>query len=230
MMYALTKSACRKAWKPKPMKLPPRLYHLAEETNWPSIRRHGLLSTTSLLNQAGLRGERRKRIERSRRLEHTEVSDGVYVRDHKPLPAEALRRCLIRMTPAEWYALINSKVFFWLDTDRLNRQRGACEPRPQVVLEIDTARLVARYADRIALSPINTGNARRQPAKRGRCTFVPYGAWVESEWSLEREGLRALRSRQRCPPAELTIADAVPDIMSFVKCVYRLSPGEKLRR
>ena len=65
----------------------------------------------------------------------------MYLRDQKPLPAAALRKCLVGMTPVEWYALINSKVFFWFDVDRLNRQRGACEPRPQVVLEVDAMRL-----------------------------------------------------------------------------------------
>jgi hypothetical protein len=208
------------------MKLPARIYHLAEAANWRSIRRSGLLSTKALLDAADVRGKERERIECGQRLEHMELRNGVQVRDQKPMPAKALNQCLVGMTPAEWYALINSKVFFWLDVDRLNRQCRACEPRPQVVLEIDTERLLTQHAERIALSPINTGNARRRPAKRGRCTFVPYAVWIESGWSSETQGVNS-RSRGRSrQPVELTVADAIADIMSFIVRVHRLGPGE----
>jgi hypothetical protein len=60
--------------------------------------------------------------------------------------AYVLAKCLVGMSSSQWYALINSKLFFWLDPARLNRQRVACEPRPQVVVEIDTDRLVADHA------------------------------------------------------------------------------------
>ncbi|EFH80412.1 hypothetical protein Krac_1005 [Ktedonobacter racemifer DSM 44963] len=46
--------------------------------------------------------------------------------------------------------------------------------RSQVVLSIDTERLLARYAEQATLTPINTGNARRG---RNLCTlerFVPH--------------------------------------------------------
>jgi hypothetical protein len=210
------------------MKLPQRIYHLAEAANWPSIRRHGLLSTTVLLDRAGLRGKQRNWLECCQRLEHTELPNGVYVRDQKPLPEEALRKCLVGMTPSQWYALINSKVFFWFDVDRLNRQRAACEPRPQVVLEIDTMPLAARHAARIALSRINTGNARRLPAMRGRFTFVPYRMWEESGWARETERLDILAKRPNHPPVELTIAEGVTDIMRFVVGVHHLGPTEQL--
>jgi hypothetical protein len=208
------------------MKLPERIYHLAEAANWRSIGRSGLLSTKALLDAADVYGKERERIECGQRLKHIELPNGVQVRDQKPMPAKALKQCLVGMTPAEWYALINSKVFFWLDVDRLNRQRRACEPRPQVVLEIDTERLLTQHAERIALSPINTGNARRRPAKRGRCTFVPYSVWIESGWSNETQGVNS-RSRGRShEPVELTVANAVSDIMTLLVRVYRVGPGE----
>ena len=210
----------------KRMRLPQRIYHLAEAANLPSIRRHGLLSTTVLLDRAGLRGEQRNRFEWCQRLEHRKLPNDVYVRDQRPLPEEALRKCLFGMTPSQWYALINSKVFFWFDVDRLNRQRAACEPRPQVVLEVDTMRLVARHAARIALSRINTGNARRRPARRGRCTFVPYGMWVKSGWLSETKELGTRSYERSQAPVELTVADAVMDIMDVVVGIHRLESGE----
>lgn len=71
--------------------LPARVYHLAEAANWPSIRRSGLLSTTALLDQAGVQGNKRERIERSQRLQHLVLPNGVQVRDQKPLPARVGR-------------------------------------------------------------------------------------------------------------------------------------------
>ena len=89
--------------------------------------------------------------------------------DQLPMPPSALARCLVDMTPAEWYALINSKVFFWFDIERLNRQRRASGISPEaVVMTIDVERLLAAYGSRAHLSPFNTGNARRRPAVRGR--------------------------------------------------------------
>lgn len=210
------------------MKLPFRIYHLADADNWPSIKQIGLLSTTTLLDRAGVRSNERDRIERRQRSEDMTLPNGARVRDQKPMPPDALKRCLVGMTPSEWYALINSKVFFWLDVERLNRQRAACDERPQVVLEVDTERLLARYADQISLSRINTGNARRLPAKRGGCTFVPYREWVESGWLTESTGLETRPCPRSIRPAELSISGAVPDITSFVVYEHELEPGQLL--
>jgi hypothetical protein len=72
----------------------------------------------------------------------SQESRGLQVRDQRPMPPAVLEACLVGLTPAEWYALTNARVFFWFDLDRLNLQRAACEPRPQVVLAVDTAKLV----------------------------------------------------------------------------------------
>ncbi|HSE58312.1 MAG TPA: hypothetical protein VLA99_06390 [Nitrospiraceae bacterium] len=209
--------------------LPAQLYHLAEAANWPSICRSGLLSTKVLLDQAGLQGTERERIERRQRLEHRVLPNGVQVRDQKPLPARSLATCLVGLTAPEWYELINSQVFFWLDADRLNRQRRACEPRPQVVLVVDAQRLAARYAERMSLSRITSGHARRRPARRGRCTFVPYRLWIESGWSSEADGLGIHPRTYSQRPAELTVAGEAKEVMSCVIEVHRLEPGETFR-
>jgi hypothetical protein len=206
--------------------LPRYLFHLAEQANFPSIQRHGLLSARALLDLAGIHGAQRIRLERHQRPVQIILPNGTHLRDQKPMPPQALSRCLIGMRPADWYGLINSKVFFWLDPARLNRQRLACEPRPQIVLMVDTGRLLDRYAGRVSLSPFNTGNARRSPAARGRSTFVPYASWSESGWDDEATGLGTRRRFRNHRPVELTIDGAVPDIMSFVTHVQRLEPGQ----
>jgi hypothetical protein len=207
------------------MKLPRCVYHLAEAANWPSIQRHGLFSATALLDRAGVIGAERERLERRQRLEHVELPDGVQLRDQRPMPAKALEGRLVGMSPDQWYALVNAQVFFWLDADRLNRQRAACEPRPQVVLVVDAEALVTEHGSRVALTPINTGNARRRPARRGAATFVPYAQWLASAWETEAAALATPVRPRSHPPAELTIAQSVPDLARFLIRFEELPPG-----
>jgi hypothetical protein len=202
------------------------VYHMAEAANWPAIQRDGLHSASTLLDIAGILGQNRECLEKHQRLTHTVLPNGVQLRNQRPMPPEALETCLIGISPAEWYALINTHVFFWLDPARLNRQRAACEPRPQVVLTVDAGRLLTAYSERIALTPINTGNARRRPASRGTATFVPYAAWVRSAWASEAASLGTSVRSQSHPPVELTLRGSIPDIMQFVVDVQQLAPGQ----
>ena len=131
------------------------------------------------------------------------------------------------MCPADWYEMVNERVFFWLDPDRLNRQRSACKARPQVVIAVDTAGLVAVHQQRVALTPINTGNARRKPARRGAATFVPLAEWCRSGWASEAVALDTPVRKRSHQPVELTVLGAVPDIMHFVVDVTPLLPDQQ---
>lgn len=202
------------------------LYHMAEAANWPAIQRDGLHSASTLLDLAGINGEDREQLEKRQRLTHTELPNGVQLRDQRPMPPAALATCLIGTVPSAWYALINARVFFWLDPARLNRQRAACGSRSQVVLTVDARRLVAAYAEKITVTPINTGNARRRPARRGAATFVPYAAWAASAWASEAASLGTPVRPSSHSPVELTVAGSIPDIMQFVVGVQQLAPGQ----
>lgn len=206
--------------------LPRCIYHLADAANWLSIQQYGLLSTSALLDLSGVQGREREQIEQQHRAQQVTLVNGTIIRDQKPMPPTTLERCLHGMTPQEWYALLNARVFFWLDIGRLNRMLKANHKRPQVVMVLDTEQLLAKYAEQVALTPMNTGNARRRPALRGRQTFVPYGIWIESRWASEAEAL-GTRTRPRSHrPAELTITDAVPDVMNFARRTKLLKQGE----
>jgi len=209
------------------LNLPRHVYHLAEEANWPSIKRIGLLPVAELIARAGLSGADRDRLERSQRVNHTVLPDGVEIRDQLVMPASALRACLVGMEPADWYALMNARVFFLLDPARLNRLRAACEPRPQVVLTLDAAGLVAGYGGRASVSPINSGHVLRRAARRGAATFVPYAAWVKSGWASEAAALGIKERKRSHPPAEFTITGAIPDAMRYVVATSRLAAGER---
>jgi len=208
--------------------LPPTLYHLTQVQNWPSIEQHGLLSTQALLDLAELSDEERERVGNQHRAQRVVLPNGVVISDQKPMPPTALARCLHGVTPEQWYALLNSKVFFWPDVERLHRLRRVYKAQPQVLMVIDTERLLARYSERITLTAINTGNARRQPAKRGLSTFVPYETWFVSGWASETEALHTRPRLRSHPPAELTVTYAVPDVMDFVVDVQHLGPQETL--
>ena len=155
----------------------PRLYHMAEASMWPSIQQHGLLSTSALLDLYGIAGAERARIEHTRRADfiavrHPEWGE-VLIRDQKPMSDATLAPVLIDMTPAEWYALLNERVFFWVDEKRLAGLLGAYRHRDNLVLTLDTAVVMARHAARTTLSTINSGYSRRWAVRRGRDTFQP---------------------------------------------------------
>jgi hypothetical protein len=207
------------------MNVPPFAYHLAEAENWPSIQRDGLFSTRVLLDRTGIDDLMRAVLEREHRPQRTILPNGLIIRDQKPMPPAALQRCLVGLTAPHWYELLNSKVFFWFDIERLNRQRRACGTFAQVVLKIATHRLLDRYASQAALTPINTGNARRKPALRGAATFVPYSTWVKTAWLSEAQALGIRPRPWNHRPVELTVIDAVPDVMDFVVSVRTLAPG-----
>jgi hypothetical protein len=203
------------------------IYHMTEASNWTSIQQHGLLSTSRLLNLAGLDRAERYDLERRQRLQARRLPNGAVIRDQLPISPAALSVCLASgLIPEDWYLELNSRVFFWLDSRRLNRQRRACNSSPQVVLTVAAHHLLSSYARQTVLTPFNTGNARRKPARRGRETFVPFDKWQESGWSWEATALRTPLRPSSHPPVELAIADAVEDVLDFVVDVCRLDPGE----
>ena len=195
----------------------PRLYHMAEAGSWPGIHRHGLLSTSALLDLFEVDGNLRATLESARRPESVILTHPVHgtavIRDQIPLREGPLRQCLIGMTPVEWYRELNRRVFFWLHETRVvGLLRGqAYRGRPHDVLTIDTASLVAAYEDQITLAPINTGSTIYNPRPRGVGTFLPIADYPFDDW-------RRRRSR-RSAVAELAVAGAVPDVVNHTLVV-----------
>ncbi len=204
--------------KPRSLQL---IYHLADERNWESIQSYGLLSTEQLLNQANLN----EWLHRHRQDE-IQLPNGIVIRDQRPMPPVLLARCLSTgLIPADWYALLNSQVFFWVDLERLERQRKACTTS-QYMITIDAVSLLRHYASQASVTPFNTGNARRVPARRGLESFVPYNTWINSGWVTEALALRTKPRPLKHKPVELTISDSIPDIFNFVIDIRLLNKGE----
>lgn len=206
------------------MQLPEHVFHIAEASNWPSIERQGLLPADALLERAHP-GE--VALARKHRPKHTVLPTGVHIRDQAPMPEKALASCLVGMVPPQWYALVNAHVFFWLDPRRLNRQRAACGPRPQVVATVRTADLLSHHGKAVYVTPFNIGYALRKPARRGVATLVPYATWLESGWSTETAAMGgSVRSRAHAP-AELLVRGPISAFLSMVCSVTRLEPGSQ---
>jgi hypothetical protein len=179
-----------------------RLYHLAEADSLHSIRKHGLMSAERLLDLVGIAEPQRTMLLRQHRPKGIRLSNGQMIRDQRPMPPAALAGALEGgLEPSDWYALLNSFVFFWPNRERLDRQRRACGERPQVMLTFDSRALLERFGADAFVSPINSGNARRKAAQRGRQTFVPFKEWSQNGWPS------GLRWR---PPAEFLFQCVIP--------------------
>ena len=169
----------------------PQLYHMAEHGSWPSIQRHGLLSTTALLDLFQIDGQGRFKIESQWRpasvtINHPSLGVAV-VRDQKPMPPESLRKVLESVTPQEWYEFLNRKSFFWVNKQRLRRFLSASAYRNNLhdVIVVDTQAFLERHLKDITLSPINSGvSAFGPPYKRGLHTFQQM-----SEFPVDKEAV-----------------------------------------
>lgn len=204
------------------MALPERVYHLAEAVNLPSIGKLGLWPAADLVRAAYPSAREQEAAVRRHRPTHTVLPSGVHVRDQSPMPKAALEKCLVGLTATQWYALLNSHVFFWLDAERMNRQRRACSNRPQAVLVIRTASLLEQLMPQTYVTPINVGYALRRPARRGVETLVPYSDWLSSGWLGEAAVTGAkVRSRSH-PPAELLVRGRIPPLRTIVESVVEL--------
>src|SRR4029077_3253053 len=176
--------------------------------------RHGLLSTSSLLDLYEIGGSQRDAIESAHRPAAVAIrpprhGDAV-VRDQIPMSDSGLGRALRDgLKPRDWYRILNERVFFWLTEERLNRMLGAAAYREQshVVIVADSARLVRDCSERIVLSTMNSGCTKPFPHKRGADTFRPLATYPFQE---------RRRSHRADAVVELAVLGSVPNMQDYV--------------
>jgi hypothetical protein len=207
----------------------PTLYHMAEDGSWPAIQEQGLLSTTALLDLYGVTGSTRVQIEERRRpasvsVERTGLPRAV-IRDQLPMDDMGLRRCLPpHLTPADWYRLLNQKVFFWLTRDRLIRllKAGTYRDRPHIVMEVSARLIVEAHRERIWFCPMNSGCTKPYPHPRNENTFQRIPDYPYLQWRRRRpRGERVV---------ELAVDYSVTDIARFVTRVVRMQGDHLVRQ
>jgi hypothetical protein len=192
----------------------PRLYHMAEAGSWESVKRHGLLSTTALLDLFEITDAERDAIEAVRRTEsipiHHPEHGTAWIRDNKPINETVLRRTLTGMGEPDWYRTLNGRVFFWLSEHRLEKLRNAppYRHREHDILTVDTKSLLDAHAGEIELCHLNSGAvhpAADYPRGAGSFQLIASYPWLDRLATAPAE-----------PIVELTIPYAAPDIERFV--------------
>ncbi|WSZ93536.1 hypothetical protein OG990_16505 [Micromonospora sp. NBC_00858] len=151
----------------------PRVFHTMSAIAWPSVQRHGLLSTQQLIDLFGLDAGERERLLSAPRKQSTVLRalglPPAVIRDQKPMKFVA-EKIDPRSSLTEYLAAINSRVFFWASAERLDRLRQAKEYRTedQVVLHVDTRALVKRIrpTNRALPAQLRGGNAEEPPPTR----------------------------------------------------------------
>jgi len=207
------------------IQLYPHLYHMAHAGSWPMIQRHGLLSTTALLDLFDVTGERRSALEDRVRPESEEIFHPTHgralLRDQKPLNEKKLANALDGgLSPHDWCHVLNRKVFFWGPKSRLRilQEARQYESDRQTIVVIDSSELVRRHGDRILLCHMNSGATQPMAFRRGRGTFLPIPEYPLAE-RLKKYG-------QKRAVAEVTVDYSVPDLREFVIEVSEVGGGE----
>ncbi len=205
----------------------PRLYHMAEKGAWEGIRRHGLLSTSALLDLFQIDGQQRKTIERKYRSAIVEISDEeigrAAIRDQIPMSDSGLKRALPpSITPADWYERLNSMVFFWMTENRLLRLTGARAYRgvEHEVIVFDTRSIIEAFSSKIWLCPINSGCTKPMPHPRDHNTFQRIADYDYVFWKSKRpRGERVV---------ELCVEYSGPNVRQFIVDAFLIRGEQRL--
>jgi hypothetical protein len=143
------------------------------------VMRHGLLSTSALLDRCEVNGEQRFNIESCQRPRSVPISHSVHgeslINDQAPMNAAALSKYLIDLSPEQWCRSLNRRVFFWPTQGRLEKHIGArlTAGRPKIVFSFETRSVFdVLDFDFFEFSAINSGNTMRKAAPRGSATFL----------------------------------------------------------
>ena len=204
---------------------------MAAAGSWPSIQRNGLLSTKALvaLWQVAPPGVRESLISQRRaetRVIHNTTLGSASIRDQKPLHEPSLALALTDMSPHEWYVALNSRVFFFLQRERLLGLLNARSYRNEehVVITVDTASLVGAHGMDIELCAINSGFAQpHSHAARGSSTFKKIADYPHRPRLVPR-------SKPPWDVSELAVPEGVLDVAQHVTRVDRMKRSVVIER
>ena len=220
------------------------LYHVTARGSWPSISKHGLLTTNALLVECGVPDSERPRISRRRRDRcktlHGKEVDGILltavIRDQNALKKrgkkleEEIEDQGDRISLRQWYERQNERVFFY--PSRSEAVGLACkyadEGRPQDILVVCTRSLVDACRKKIELCAFNSGGTDRKPSK----STEKYGKWHDRlfesvddyPYACWRDGKRRLRKVR-----ELTVRGGINHIDRHVIKIVSTDDGKECR-
>jgi hypothetical protein len=199
----------RRTYRASPLGLP----HIAGGAAWPSVQQHGLLSTQRLIDLFDVDTAERNLILTSPRKESIVLRapgrPPAVIRDQKPMKFIA-EKIDSGSSLVEYLLAINSRVF-WASPERLGRLRQAREYRAdeQVILHVNTRAPVDRHGPRIRLCRLNSGAVtQKNHPVRGHRSWLPIAVYPYGEYRCRYGSKGAM--------AEVTVLDAVPDILHLI--------------
>ncbi|GAB3984737.1 hypothetical protein GCM10029978_095230 [Actinoallomurus acanthiterrae] len=200
----------------------PVAYHVTEAGAWPFIQRHGLLSTSALLDLFEIDARTREQIETRPRpasvtIDHPDHGTAV-IRDNKPLRPHILERCLDGCGVTDWCRVLNSRVFFWATEQRLENHLRARGHRHQAreLVTIDTRSLMERHGASVTLCAFNSGSALYPNApRRGPDTFTTVEHYPYDEMRRRHGARNAL--------AEICVQWGLPDITAVASSIHAIT-------
>lgn len=193
---------------------------MASAAAWPSIQMYGLLTTEQLVDLYEVSETGRASILNTKRLSAVTLErngmPAVVIRDQKPM--KFIEERIERGSSLRLYLnAINARVFFWPTRERLTRLLGAREyrDRPQVILHVETAKLVERHRSRVELCRFNSGAVtQKNHPSRGHLSWVPISEYPYDDFRRRHGRVGAL--------AEVMVRDGVPDVLDLVSEIERI--------
>lgn len=178
-----------------------------------SIRKYGLLSTSALLDLFEVTGESRRMIESTMRRESVSLKHPKHgvavVRDQKPIGNDKRLEASLGggATASQFHRFLNGRVFFWVNPDRLTTLRTARAYRtePQLVLTLDSRKVVAKCKEGILVCPMNSGACMPIAHPRSIGMFQKIEDYDFETWKAKKGGAKKA-------VVEFTVARGVPDI------------------
>ena len=108
--------------------------------------------------------------------------------------------------------MLNQRVFFWPSEKQskpLLTSKGSDAHR-SMILVFDTLSLIRDNYSRVEISPINSGNTRRKPTRRGLATFAALPDLDYTRWR-EHKDRKSKRSVQ-----EIVVRDGVMEMTKYL--------------
>lgn len=187
----------------------PRVAHVTDAGNVAAILDRGLFPAETLALEAGIDPDTiclrpdRLRVGAARLGHQRPILRGL----------AAANRIVDGFDAHLWAAQLDRRVFFWPERRLQRFRRALSEGGDTSTLWFDTTRLAGALADRIELSPINSGNFTQggAQARRGAWLYVPLSAGAEA-FRTNRRSRGLTRSRDTL--AELSVTGPIaPDIL-----------------
>jgi hypothetical protein len=198
----------------------PQLFHLTAGDAWESIQEHGLRSATWLVRAQSLDEERATALLTAPREAIEVIGDPAdplghaTLRDQKPLTLSKLERLVEGITPENYIRLINDRVYFYMKPADVERVRGVrdAEGQPQLLLTLDSRRLLADYQGSVRVAKINTGATIGMQGRRGPRTWL----------AIDKFPGRATEVK------EFTVLDGISDVTPYLVSAELWNAGEKV--